>query len=573
MNGSPIIVCREGALYSILKRHEDWGIESYDLVAPPRRFWADKPTRRPAVEVSVDGRRIQVVPTPAQLVEALPVDDSWQASSKRSLARLWAYYLLCEDPQRRMDARPVATLAHQVSLVHHIFQNDALRRVLIADEVGLGKTVEAGLLLNELFSSKPGLRVLYLAPARLVDNVAREFDRLDLGFRRWKAGESDARLSDPRIVASIHRAVHPRHFNDFIQTGPWDVIIVDECHHLSDWSEGGGDPVEKFRLVRELASRQARGMRLVLMSGTPHQGNPARFKNLLNLLRGPDEEEADLTGRVIYRTKEDIRDWRGNPLFPSRQVNEPIVLDLGLSYRTWLENIHQFYRPAPDSVLGQARQRATSWRCAQALQWAASSPQAGLGFLVRQAIRNRWTLRDSVLAEALASLRPYRNGPPDEKLEQIFARIGAEVRRQVAEGDIEDIEDELPDGERQSEEERTAMEALIHEGIRVLRQAANEKWRVLKEQVLDPAGDEKIVLFAQPIETVTALAHYLEEVTGERPAIIMGGQSDLERRAEEDRFRKRAGPRFLVSSRAGGEGINLQVARRLVHVDVPWNPM
>jgi superfamily II DNA/RNA helicase len=178
-----------------------------------------------------------------------------------------------------------------------------------------------------------------------------------------------------------------------------------------------------------------------------------------------------------------------------------------------------------------------------------------------------------VLAEAVASLRPYRNGPPDENLEQIFARISREVGRQAAEGDVEDIEDELPNDQTQSEEERAAMKALLREGIRVLRHAANEKWRVLKEQVLDLAGDEKIVLFAQPVETVTALARYLEEVTGERPAIIIGGQSDFDRKEEEDRFRRCAGPRFLVSSRAGGEGINLQVARRLVHVDVPWNPM
>jgi len=105
------------------------------------------------------------------------------------------------------------------------------------------------------------------------------------------------------------------------------------------------------------------------------------------------------------------------------------------------------------SALGQARQRAAGWRCAQALQWAASSPLAGLGFLVRQAIRNRWTLENRILAEAVASLRPYRNGSPDEKLEELFARISREVRRQAAEGDVEDIEDELPDDETQSEEE------------------------------------------------------------------------------------------------------------------------
>ena len=81
------------------------------------------------------------------------------------------------------------------------------------------------------------------------------------------------------------------------------------------------------------------------------------------------------------------------------------------------------------------------------------------------------------------------------------------------------------------------------------------------------------MLFAQPIETVSAFAHYLERTYGVRPAVIIGGQTDQARQEEIDRFWRPNGPQFLVSSRAGGEGINLQVARRLVHMDVPWNPM
>src|SRR6185369_3720939 len=79
--------------------------------------------------------------------------------------------------------------------------------------------------------------------------------------------------------------------------------------------------------------------------------------------------------------------------------------------------------------------------------------------------------------------------------------------------------------------------------------------------------------FAQPIETVTALASWFARKTGHRPAMILGGQSEEERAEQIQRFWDPKGPRFLVSSRAGGEGINLQVARRLVHLDVPWNPM
>src|SRR5262249_51489767 len=209
---------------------------------------------------------------------------------------------------------------------------------------------------------------------------------------------------------------------------------------LSDWSVGGGDPVQMFRLVRDLVDRQPPDGRLILMSGTPHQGHVHRFENLLNLLKRDGESAAALTGRVIYRTKEDVRDWDGNPLFPARQVNEPLVLDLGPEYKAWLTHIHEFYKPPLTTDPNRkAKQRAAGWRCAQALQWAASSPQAGLGYLVRQAIRLKIDLRSIILSRAIPALRPYRAGPPDEPLGDLYARIVKEVSRQALAADIEDI--------------------------------------------------------------------------------------------------------------------------------------
>ena len=572
-NFSPIVI-RENTPCAVLREQEEWGIRTFDLAFPPRRFWADQESLPPAIEPGVDAARVRRLPTPAELVGVLPEGDTWSAQSKRSLARLFAHYLICEDPQRRLDAREVITLSHQVSLVRHILDHEHLRRVMIADEVGLGKTVEAGLLIQELLATNAGLRVLYLAPARLVNNVGKEFDRLALNFRLWKAGEADARLSDPRIIASIHRAVHGDNFKKIVNTGPWDVIVVDECHHLSDWAAGGGDPVLKFRLIRDLVARQSPESRLLLMSGTPHQGHMHRFDNLLRLLRRDAEAENALTGRVIYRTKEDVRDWNGNPLFPNRQINNPLVLDLGSEYKAWLQHIHNFYKPPKDNA-GQrkAQQRAAGWRCAQALQWAASSPQAGLGYLVRQAVRASWQMKDGVLSDAVAALRPYRDGTADEPLDNLLARIRREVRRQADDQDIEDLEDDDETSASLDAEERECLNDLMTEGLRVLKAFANRKWDFLNTNVLAKADGEKVVLFAQPIETVCALARYLEKELGEKPAIIIGGQSDRERQQQQDLFWSKDGPRFLVSSRAGGEGINLQVARRLVHIDVPWNPM
>jgi superfamily II DNA or RNA helicase len=564
-------VIYEGAPHAVLRERDDWGLRVFDIASLPRRLWADQPVLPPVLRVEVDPYRTKPMASPAELMGDIPEGDNWQAMTRRSLARLEALALLAEDPQRRLDVREVVTLAHQVSLVRHVMDNARLRRVLIADEVGLGKTVEAALIIQEILAENPGFRVLYLAPARLVSNVGREFRRMGLLFREWKSQESDANLDqDDRIIASIHRAVHPAHLKKFKGGRPWDVLVVDECHHLSDWAPGGGDAVEKYRLVRDLAAEQGDKGYLLLLSGTPHQANPARFENLLNLLLAKGETKNEIAGRVIFRTKEDVRGWDDEPLFPRRQVNPPVVCDISEEHRKWLADIQDFFSP-PDGEMSNTHRRAAGWRCAQALQWATSSPSAGLGYLVRQAVRDGWTLTDGSMSEALAALRPYRRGPLDEPLPDLYRRLRKEVERQSELGDIEDIEDEETGGPGLLE--RRILRALLETGVRLVRAPVQTKWEALWRNVIEPAGKDKIVLFAQPIETVLSLSSWLEARTGIRPAVIIGGQGDSERDQEVARFKAGNGPQFLISSRAGGEGINLQFASRLVHLDVPWNPM
>ena len=285
-----------------------------------------------------------------------------------------------------------------------------MTRVLIADEVGLGKTIEAGLIVSELLEKQPGLRVLYFAPARLVGNVYKEFTRLGLHFRRWTASDdADANLQDERIIASIHKAAYGANAERVVEAPSWDVLIVDECHHLSNYGPDANKPVRQYSLVQQLIDKRPDG-RVLLMSGTPHQGNPDRFKNPLRLLRAPGEPDSALAGRVIYR-KEDVLGWHNEPLFPLREVNAPKIIPLIPDYENWLEEIYHFY--IPDEPLAadgskSARRRAAGWRCAQALQWAASSVQAGLRYLVRQAVRLGWDLSHPELQAAIAAIRPYR---------------------------------------------------------------------------------------------------------------------------------------------------------------------
>lgn len=361
----------------------------------------------------------------------------------------------------------MVTLAHQASVTRHVLETP-LARALIADEVGLGKTVEAGLIAKALLDQRPNLRVLYLSPARLVRNVEREMRRLGLEFRRF-AVQGNATLTDPLIVASIHRAVHPSHFDDVSESGPWDVVIVDECHHLSAWSSDGAGRTRQYALVERLLERLRPDGRVLLLSGTPHQGHEARFENLLRLLQRPGERPEDVRGCVIFRTKEDVTDWDGLPLFPLRQVNPASVVDLGPDYLQWLEDVRALYlgRPGEGS-------RASGWRAAQALQWAASSVHAGLGYLVRQAFRAGWRADDQVLRRALEALRPYRDGPPDEPVDRLAERVRREV--QATSEVLEDIEDE-PEEDDRWRPDRGQLTALLERGAELIATpAATRKW-------------------------------------------------------------------------------------------------
>ncbi|MEF8759186.1 MAG: DEAD/DEAH box helicase [Candidatus Accumulibacter sp. UW25] len=524
------------------------------------------------VETNVDKRRVKSIRTYSELLTAPADGDSLLSMTARSLARLYAAFLAAEDPQRRLDAHKAAMLMHQVSLVQHILTQPNLRRVMIGDEVGLGKTIEAGLLIRRLLDQKPSIRVLYLAPARLVSNVTSELrDKLDLDARTWVAGNlGDARIeSDRLVIASINKAVFGDNLDRVATSGPWDVLIVDECHHLSDWGPSGGKPNLAFKLVSQLVKAQRPEGRLILMSGTPHQGSESRFKNLMRLLADDSKSLNGAKGRVIFRTKDRIRDWRNQPLFPAREIKLPTVVQLGSTYERWYAGISTLYDLPSESGF---QNRAAGWAKGQALQWAASSVQAGLGFLVRLSIRRLgWSLVNKELSSAVGALRPYRGGSIDEPLEVLFTRLQRQIRFQA------DADDAVSDSEEFEEEiwspDPSLLGSLLDEGVGLLgTKAAHAKWEALCK-IVDAADGEKIVLFAQPVETVGVVASFLEQRYGEKPALIIGNQSDADRIEQVRTFQSDHGPRFLVSSRAGGEGLNMQRARRLVHLDVPWNPM
>lgn len=565
------IVLHQNLPFVVVAERHEFGLPTRTLVGLPRRVFtvAERTTALPLFLPYVDARRTVAQRNPAEIAVER-AGTSWLASTRKAQMSLLAWVLLVEDPQRRLEVLDVAPLMHQRSLVEHVLNAPDLKRVLIADEVGLGKTVEAGLILQRLLQSRENARALYLAPARLVRNVVAEFSRLGLDARRWTSIDSDARLDrDTLVVASLQKAVRDSNADALLAAGPWDIVVADECHHLSDWAEGGGSPNAGYRLLERLIASQRPDVgRLLLLSGTPHQGHQARFENLLSLLRSAEESQHDTAGRVIFRTKEMVTDWHGQPLFPLREVLPPKVVHLSEQWARWYEEVAALYDGARHS---QAGRRAGGWAKGQALQWAASSVSAGLGFLVRLAIRRlRWGIEDSDLVMALGALRPYRGGSATEPLDKLYERL---LRQMNILDEAEDSEEVVDGDERGWVPDEALLGQLLRDGVRLKGERADaDKWDAMTA-LLEEAGSEKVVLFCQPVETVEVVADEIHRAFGVRPAIIIGGQTDSERDAEVAAFRSQRGPQFLVSSRAGGEGINLQVARRLIHLDVPWNPM
>lgn len=542
-----------------------FGYHSYISASLPDRLYMglDDARRPPTIIADEPALDTQPVVTPLEMLLANdpPGGAGWPTASRQAIGRLEALWLLAEDRQRLLDAQAIDPLPHQAALVEHVLATAGLERVLIADEVGLGKTIEAGLIVHRLQQANPTVRVLYLTEARLVPNVVEEFERIGLNPRPrlWTADRVEARLkpgdSDAMVVASIHKAV--ANADLVAASGPWDVLIVDEAHHLTDYSPDGGDPQERMRLVRRLVTeRLTPSGRLLLLSGTPHQGHLDRFKNLLRLL-SPRDDERDAAGKVIYRIKDDIRGWDGEPLFPLREVHPHRSVSVSPEYHTWMADVHRLLAPGPGAS------RASAWRRAQALQWCASSPEAGLAYLARLAIRSgRRVGTDSVLRRALEVLRPYRGGPSTEPIDTLERRM---LGTSPEFG--EDAEEVFGGGE-------SLLQKVLQQGADLVAgDAFGQKLASLAE-LLAEAPDEKFVVFAQPIETVYTLKRRLEAELGSGAvAFIVGGQTLEQRRAEIDRFVGDSRVRVMVSSRSGGEGINLQVSRRLVHFDVPWNPM
>ena len=472
----------------------------------------------------------------------------------------------------------VQLLPHQLWVCRKVNQEWPFRW-LIADDVGLGKTIECGLVLMPLIASGRVRRLLVLAPAKLVPQWQfRLKDMFDIRLQRYVT-EADTERGDfwataTMVVASFHTLRDDRRGarQRLLDAEPWDLVIVDEAHHLSV-DERAGETLA-YSLVSEL---QARGKinSLLFFTGTPHRGKDFGFFGLMSLVR-PDlfdpqgdrlEQLSELPRVMIRNNKSTVTDLQGNRLFTPVTVHSR---EYGYS-----DAETRFYQTLSEFIIDGRAYAATLDGRAQTARMLVLITLQKLAASSIAAIRSALRKRRGMLAEIV-------------RLSDGAAMVTLPDEGQTTLDDLAEAEEALPS---------SAAVLLMTDEIRRLDELIALSDEVTSEtkivRLLDMVGaefptDEPVLIFTEYKATQALVINALQRRFGYGSSAFINGDERLAgvqqpsgREAVVSQSREQAADafnagkvRFLVSTEAGGEGIDLQErCAVLVHADMPWNPM
>jgi superfamily II DNA or RNA helicase len=420
-------------------------------------------------------------------------------------------------------------------------------RILIADAVGLGKTLEAGVLATELIQRGRGKRILVVTQKAMLTQFQKEWwsrfsiplVRLDsVGLARVRnripANHNPFNYFD-RSIISIDTLKSNLEYRNYLENAWWDIIVIDECHNVAARA-GESGLSRRARLARLLATRSDT---LMLLSATPHDGSARSFASLMSLLdptaiSDPDHytpEDFRSKGLVIRRFKKDIRD-QVSADFQEREttcLREKASALEEAAYRALLE-----VRFTQGGQHKAGRQQELQRIGMQKALF--SSPKAALESTQRR----------------IALLQGKHSVSDDERTEVTGL-------------------DEL----------RLALQALVDDPSAKSFSRYQKLLELLRSTSFGWAKDDandRLVIFSERIETLNWLRERLAADLQLKPKqleVLHGGMADTEQQALVERFGRLDDPlRVLVCSDVASEGLNLHYfCHRLVHFDLPWSLM
>ena len=562
-------------------------------------------------------RRVPVASLRRELTRTeriLRVVDGGADRCRKAWLSFEAHALPVMESASALTSAKIDLLPHQVVLTHRI-ATASPRRYLIADEVGLGKTIETALILRELASRGELNRALMVVPAGLVNNWHRELNEVfNLDFEVFGSEgditdrKTNAFSKHDRLIASIDTLKRPVRIKRLLDAPRWDLVVFDEAHHLTAYRAGGKvRKTENYKLAEALKDHSRD---LLLLSATPHQGNHFQFWMLIQLLNptlfsGPEdmvENRHRLNTVMFRRTKADACQPDGSPLFARRGVHtESFVMND--AERLFYERLREYLEDGFDLARRQGNQgRALGFLMAIFQKIAASSFAA-----VRRTLKRRLLMltlheallrdrelniegRERLVEEARGLIHEEFGLPRDNigrsEVDRVLADLKHRLLKKLDEEALE-LASEPYGSEYSAAHAEEAASTVVELHLPEERLRISDLLRVFPPQretkmqkLLDGLGtlwrqsaSEKIVIFATYLGTVDLIAREIEQTFPGQGVVVLRGGDHGAKVAAERRFRQKDGPRVLVCTAAGREGINLQFARILFNFDLPWNPM
>lgn len=486
----------------------------------------------------------------------------------RTKSKFLAHYLYAQNSLTNefYDFR-IKPVPHQLLALKKAITSPHGGNLLFADDVGLGKTIEAGLVIQNVIRriGDDKARVLIMCPAGLKWQWYEEMqEKFGLNFNVWKwhtQGGAEAFSGSfhgqNRLIASYHGMVVGDMEEAILRVmEQYDLVVIDECHKFSN------DNTEWWKFTRDMRSNH-KGGQLLLLSATPHSGDRYRFLNLLHLLdsnifpKGGDTQDSlkkvtnsKIIESYVYRNdKLSVTDFDGTPLFKN-VITKSVDVELSSEEQEFCELVVEYIY-----ALDEAKKKLTG------------KVQTQVGFVIsvyRKMLASSWK---NVFRSMQARYKYLLNQAlEDEGLDALF-----EPEEEIDEKEERDIANLIKEMKSNKiiKNEVEYLQRIVDKGKELEKKNIDTKVQKLLE-ILNQKDfvNQKFIVFTQYVKTL----EIIKKALGGRDYVaeIQGSINIDDRKYQVERFKNKV--RFLVCTEAGGEGINLQFANNVINFDMPWNP-
>jgi len=454
-------------------------------------------------------------------------------------------------------------------------------RLLIADDVGIGKTIEAGLIAREFLDRGEVKRIAVLCPPHLCDQWQQELrEKFHIDAVVIRSGtvsklerampSSEHIFSYYRhIIVSLDYAKGDRRKASFITHCP-DLVIVDEAHTCASGNNKSASQQQRHLLIQEIAAKVDRN--LLLLTATPHSGIEEAFLSLLGLLKPEfgqlsldflsQEQRKTLAKHFVQRRRADVKLWLGNETpFPERESAE-LPYKLSTEYKSLFEDVYNFARglvTTTTSEMSHAQRRGRYWSALALIRCAMSSPAAAMATLGKKLETRSNSIASEELDEDLMSSYVY---DPAEK-EQVVDAAPTVVMEQGQESYSSTDKRKLKEFVKAAEGLQGKKDSKLQGCIKTIESLLKDGYNP--------------IIWCRYIATANYVAEWLkqklEKKKGEVRVIAITGELSEDEREIRLEELKSYSQRVLVATDCLSEGVNLQSHfDAVLHYDLPWNP-